>query len=161
LKKREFSSINKNQFSLGILCGVGGAIGQAIGLIIAKKGLFDNFPGLSATVIRVLVATLVMWLIILISGRVKTTVQKVLEKKIILIIAAGAFCNPFLGIWMSMVAIKWTYLGIASTLMALPPVILLPISYWIFKEKITMQSIIGTLVALIGTAVIFLFTRVQ
>jgi len=144
------------QFVIGILCGIGGAIGQSIGLIVAKKGLINNFPGLSATVIRVMTAALVIWLTTLRSGRAKITIRKVLNRKTILIIAIGAMCGPFLGIWMSMVAIKWTHIGVASTIMALPPVILLPMSNWILKEKITIQSIIGTIMAVLGTAIIFL-----
>jgi drug/metabolite transporter (DMT)-like permease len=71
-------------------------------------------------------------------------------------IAAGAFAGPFLGIWLSMIAIKYSYIGVASTLMALPPVFLLPLSYWFFKEKITLLSVIGTIIAVIGSAIIFL-----
>jgi drug/metabolite transporter (DMT)-like permease len=157
LDKHKMTTINKKEFIFGILCGIGGAIGQAIGLILAKKGLINNFPGLSATVIRVFTATIVIWLITVISGRAKITINKILNRKIILTIAAGAFFGPFLGIWMSMVAVKWAYIGIASTIMALPPIILLPISYFIFKEKITWKSIIGTFIAVSGTAIIFLF----
>lgn len=156
LKKFRTNKITKMQFVIGILCGIGGAIGQSIGLIVAKKGLINNFPGLSATVIRVMTAALVIWLTTLRSGRAKITIRKVLNRKTILIIAIGAMCGPFLGIWMSMVAIKWTHIGVASTIMALPPVILLPMSNWILKEKITIQSIIGTIMAVLGTAIIFL-----
>jgi drug/metabolite transporter (DMT)-like permease len=113
LNKRDTTTLNKKQFSIGILCGVGGAIGQAIGLILAKKGLIHNIPGLSATLIRVSTATLVIWLITLISGRVKMTISTISNRKPILIIALGAFCSPFLGIWMSMVAVKWAYVGVA------------------------------------------------
>jgi len=40
--------------------------------------------------------------------------------------------------------------------MALPPVIILPISYFAFREKIGWQGILGTVVALAGVAVLFL-----
>jgi len=157
LNKHEMTSLSKKTFAFGVLCGLGGAFGQAIGLILAKKGLVNNFPGLSATVIRVFIATIVIWLITLISGRAKNTINKIMNKKIILTIAAGAFFGPFLGIWMSMVAVKWAYIGIASTIMALPPIILLPVSHFIFKEKATWKSIVGTCIAVAGTAIIFLF----
>ncbi len=156
LNKRDTSTINKKQFSIGVFCGIGGAIGQAIGLILAKKGLNYNLPGLSATIIRVSTATLVIWLITLFNGHIKTTIGTISNRKPLLIIALGAFCGPFLGIWMSMVAVKWAYIGIASTIMALPPIFLLPLSHFIFKEKITTQAIIGTFIAVIGTAIIFL-----
>lgn len=156
IKKSETTQVSRNKFFLGILCGIGGAVGQAVGLIIAKKGLSDNFTGLSATVIRVFTATTILWLITLLSGKAKFTVQKIIPRKIFLTIAAGAFCGPFLGIWMSMNAIKWTQIGIASTLMALPPIFLLPITHFVFKEKITLQSIIGTFIAIVGSVIIFL-----
>jgi drug/metabolite transporter (DMT)-like permease len=157
LTKRSTTQISKKQFLIGVLCGLGGALGQATGLIIAKKGLYDDFSGLSATLIRVFIASIVIWLITLITGKAKTTIKKIANKKIILIISAGAFCGPFLGIWMSMNAIKWAPIGIASTIMALPPIILLPISHYLFKEKVTLQSVFGTIIAIIGTAVIFLW----
>lgn len=51
---------------------------------------------------------------------------------------------------------KHAEVGVASTLMALPPVIVLPISYFIFKEKVGWQAIAGTLLAIAGVAVLFL-----
>jgi drug/metabolite transporter (DMT)-like permease len=40
--------------------------------------------------------------------------------------------------------------------MALPPVIILPVSYFIFKERIGWQAIVGTIPAIAGVAVLFL-----
>ena len=40
--------------------------------------------------------------------------------------------------------------------MALPPVLILPISYFVFKEKIGWQAIFGTILAIAGVAVLFL-----
>jgi len=47
-------------------------------------------------------------------------------------------------------------LGEPATLMALPPVIILPISYFAFKEKIGWQAIAGTVLAIAGVALLFL-----
>lgn len=41
-------------------------------------------------------------------------------------------------------------------LMALSPVIVLPISYFVFKEKIGWQAIVGTILAITGVAILFL-----
>jgi drug/metabolite transporter (DMT)-like permease len=46
--------------------------------------------------------------------------------------------------------------GVASTLMALTPVIILPISHFVFKEKIGWQAMLGTALAIAGVAVLFL-----
>jgi len=67
----------------------------------------------------------------------------------------GAFLGPFIGVWLSLVAVKYAHVGIASTLMALPPVFLIPLSRLIFKEKITLRAVIGTGVALMGVTLIF------
>jgi drug/metabolite transporter (DMT)-like permease len=41
-------------------------------------------------------------------------------------------------------------------LMALTPVILLPISYFVYREKVGWQAILGTVLAIAGVAVLFL-----
>jgi drug/metabolite transporter (DMT)-like permease len=54
------------------------------------------------------------------------------------------------------VAIQLTRVGIAATLMALPPVILIPLGYLIYRERVSRRGIIGTLIAFVGVAIIFL-----
>ena len=155
-KKDTRINTKKNKYLSGILFGVGGAIFQAMGLIVAKKGLAGNFSELSGTLNRVLVATFFLWLLTLITGKADEVINAIKNKKAMVTVSIGAFTGPFLGIWLSMIAIKLTYIGIASTLMALTPIILLPISYWIFKEKVTILSIVGTIITISGTAVIFM-----
>jgi drug/metabolite transporter (DMT)-like permease len=46
--------------------------------------------------------------------------------------------------------------GVASTLMSLPPVFLLPISHFVFGERIGLRAVAGTLVAIIGVAMLLL-----
>ncbi len=156
MKKRASSPPEKRKlYAIGILCAIGGSLGQAIGIVAAKKGLMGDFSGLSATLIRISVATVVIWIFTLLMGRGKTTMLKLKNKRALAAIAAGSFAGPFLGIWLSMIAIQHTYVAIASTLMALPPVFLLPLSHWFFREKITLLSVIGTLVAITGSVIIF------
>ncbi len=157
LSKKDIQKNTKNhKYGSGILFGVVGAISQATGLIIAKIGLAGNFSELSGTLIRVSVATFTIWLFTFVTGKTKRVFTAIKNKKAILVVAIGSFIGPFLGIWLSMIAIKLTYIGVASTLMSLPPIILLPISRWIFKEKITILSVVGTFFTILGIAVIFL-----
>jgi drug/metabolite transporter (DMT)-like permease len=58
--------------------------------------------------------------------------------------------------WLSMVAVQNAQVGIASTLMGLSPIILIPFERRIFNEKISPRSIAGTVVALAGASLIFL-----
>lgn len=141
----------------GILFGLGAAGGQALGLILAKKGLGGDFPALSGNFIRMLVAMLVMWSFTLLRGQAGPTLRRLGSRpQATLTIMGGALTGPFLGVWMSLVAIQLTQVGIASTLMALPPIFLLPIGRYVFKEQISGRAIIGTLVAVMGVALLFL-----
>jgi len=126
-------------------------------LILAKKGLGGDFPALSGNFIRMLTALIVMWTFTFIRRQAGPTFQRLASQpQATLTIMGGAFTGPFLGVWMSLVAIQLTQVGIASTLMALPPIFLLPISHYVFKEQITGRAIVGTLVAVMGVALLFL-----
>ncbi len=151
------SSPEKRRFWLGILAGLGGAIGQAGGLVLAKQGLGGDFPTISGTLIRMLIAMLFIWLITIFMRQVRQTLQKVFtSSKLVLNIFAGSFVGPFIGVWLSQIAIQNTYVGIASTLMALTPIFLLPVAKWYYKEDISFQAVFGTIIALVGVAIIFI-----
>jgi drug/metabolite transporter (DMT)-like permease len=147
---------NRRTYALGVFLGLGGALGQALGLILSKQGLQGDFSPLSATVMRMLVATVVIWLLATVQGRLRATRQALRDQRGLMYIIGGAVTGPFLGVWFSMIAVQNAPVGIASTLMALPPVILIPLTRWIFDERITARAVVGTLIALTGVALIFL-----
>jgi drug/metabolite transporter (DMT)-like permease len=140
---------------LGVLLGIGGATGQALGLVAAKRGLAGDFPALSATVMRMVVAAAVIWLSTLLRGQVGPTWQALSDRRARLLLLGGAFIGPFIGVWLSLIAVRTAPVGIASALMALSPIMLIPFDHWILDETITSRSIVGTVVALGGAAIIF------
>lgn len=140
----------------GILFGVGAATGQAIGLITAKKGLGDDFPAISGNMIRMLSAAAVMWSYTLARGRVGYTLRQFAgRRRATLNVLGGSFFGPFLGVSLSLVAVQLTAVGIASTLMALAPIFLLPVGRYLFKEDFGWAAIAGTLVATVGVILLF------
>ena len=142
--------------TMGILLGLGGALGQAVGLLLSKKGMEGGFSPLSATIMRILVAAVVIWLVTALQGRVRSTWQALEDRTALRFIAGGAFTGPFLGVWASMIAVQNAPIGVASTLMALPPILLIPLTHWVFHERVTPRAVAGTLVALSGAALLFL-----
>ncbi len=141
----------------GILYGFGGAVGQALGLITAKVGLSGEFSPLSGTLIRMTVAAVSLWGFTLLRGQAGASIRQVLQnRRAGLFILSGSFTGPFLGVTFSLLAIQRAQVGIASTLMALTPVFLLPISYLVFGERYGWQVVLGTLVAMLGVALLFL-----
>lgn len=147
---------DRRSYGLGLLLALGGALGQAFGLLLARQGLGDGFSPLSATVMRMLVATVVIWLLAGVQGKVRRTWQRLRDRRALALIAGGALTGPFLGVWLSMVAVQQAPVGIASTLMALPPILLIPLSALFFGERVTWRAVLGTAVALAGAAAIFL-----
>lgn len=148
---------DKRTYSLGILFGLGAATGQALGLITAKRGLGGDFPALSGTLIRMIAAAVALWAFTFLRGHAGETMRQVSRNpKVIWLILAGALAGPTLGVTLNLFAIQKIEIGVASTLAALPPVILLPVSYFYFKERFGWQAILGTLVAMSGVALLFL-----
>jgi drug/metabolite transporter (DMT)-like permease len=149
--------IERKQYLAGVLFGFLGAVGQAVGMVLAKRGLTGDFSALSGVLLRMLTAMVVLWLFTLLRRQARATVKKVsAAPRALRSILGGSIAGPFLGVWMSLIAIQSTYVGIASTLMALTPIIMLPVVKWGFKERVSRWAVGGTLVSLTGVAIIFL-----
>jgi drug/metabolite transporter (DMT)-like permease len=141
----------------GILFGLGGATGQALGLVTAKPGLAGGFPAISGTLIRMFTASAFLWAFTLLRGQAGATLRSLRARPMaIKFILIGAFTGPFLGVTLSLFAIQNAEVGIASTLMALPPVLLLPIGRLVFGERIGWRAVFGTMVAITGVGLLFM-----
>ena len=141
----------------GVIFGVLAALGQAVGLVLSKQGMSGDFSPLQANSIRMLAAVIFIWALATFEGKVRATFGALHEKpQVIRLLALGAFSGPVLAVSLSLLAVQHAEIGVASTLMALSPVIILPISYFVFKERIGWQAVLGTLLALAGVAILFL-----
>lgn len=140
----------------GIVSGLLAASGQATGVVLAKLGLRENFPALSANVIRMSAAFLALWLVTVFQRQVISTFNQASDRRSgLLFILGGAIFGPLIGVSLSLFAIQNTNVGIASTIIALPPVFLLPIGYFVFIERVSWQAIAGTFLAIIGVGLLF------
>ena len=155
-RKGDRSVVEDKNYKSGLFLAFLGAFGQAANLVTAKIGLEGDFPTISATAIRLLVAFLALWLISLIRGELFLTVRQWKNGQAFKAIVAGTIVGPFLGIWFSLVAVQLAPVGVAATLMALPPVILIPLGYLAYRERVSRRGILGTVMAFSGVALIFL-----
>ena len=141
----------------GVIFGVLAGLGQAVGLVLSKQGLTGDFSPFQANAIRMIAATIFVWGWAAVQGQTKSTLTSIRQQpEVLKLLALGAFVGPVLGVTSSLLAVQHAEVGVASTLSALPPVIVLPISYFVFKEKIGWQAIAGTVLAIIGVAILFL-----
>lgn len=150
---------DRKHFRLGLFFCILGALGQAGGMILGKRGVYGDFPALSGTLMRVTVATFGMWLFALLGKQIKPTVQAVTQdNKALIFIILGTLAGPFLGIWLALAGLQNTDVGVASTLQSLAPVIMLPVSHFFYKEKVTARAILGTFISMVGVAMLFVLS---
>jgi len=139
----------------GLLLAFGGALGQAVGLILSKKGMGDYDP-IAATQIRAMFGLLSFGIMISILGRWNKIGEAVKNKSGMKSVTVGSFFGPFIGVALSLFAIQQIKTGIASTLMSLVPVFIIWPSAIMFNEKIKPQQIIGAVISIIGVSLFFL-----
>jgi drug/metabolite transporter (DMT)-like permease len=140
----------------GISCATGGEACQATGLVFAKEGLSSGLSPLSGTLIRMIVAALGLWAVTIVVRRARESLGKLKDRRAVLFTFGGALTGPFFGVWMSLVAVNNTKVGVASSLMSLVPVLLIPLVRIFFGERVSWRAIIGTAVSFAGVLLLFL-----
>ena len=139
----------------GFLLAFGGALGQAVGLILSKKGM-GHYDPVSATQIRAIFGLISFGILITVLRRWPKIQQAFTHTSAMKSVTVGAVFGPFIGVALGLFAIQQTKTGIASTLMALVPVFIILPSSIMFKEKIKPQQVIGAVISIAGATMFFL-----
>lgn len=148
----------------GVLYAIGAALCQGIGLVLSKIGMDHYEPGampdwlipFSANFLRC-VAGIIGFSILLYFREGFTPLREALhDRKGMAVATATTIFGPFVGVGFSLMAVQYTSAGIASTLMALTPIIIILPSYWLFHQKITWRSVIGAVISVLGVSLFFL-----
>lgn len=163
LEKEENSDekpISKKLKTWGVFLAFIGAIGQGIGLVFAKKGMWLDpsimMNPLSVAFVRIIMGALFIWTCVVVMRRLPEVRKALKSKKGMGQTAAGAFIGPFVGVTLSMVAIAYTQAGVAQTLMSLMPVFIIPAIWVLYKQKTSWRGVLGAIVAVIGVAILLL-----
>ena len=165
----------KHQFKLdiplkGILLGIGAGTGQGVGLVLSKIGMehysaavpldapaaMQSMLPFASTLIRAVIGAVGFFILQSLGnglGSLKTAVK---DSKGMKYAALLTFFGPALGVSLSLMAVRYANAGIASTLMALAPVLIIAPDVLINKHKIKLKEILGVLVSITGVAMFFL-----
>lgn len=138
----------------GVLYAFGGALGQALGLVLSKYGMKDYDP-FAATQIRIIAGITGFSVLVTLLGRWKNVTLAVRDIKGMKSLSLGAFFGPFLGVSFSLLSVRYTKAGIASTIMALTPVFILLPAVMLYKEKVTFREVAGAIISVLGVALFF------
>lgn len=154
----------------GVLLGVGAGVGQGVGLVLSKMGMqyyaqaipadapsmMEGMLPFASTMMRAIIGGLGFLMILGLQkgfGKLRAAVKDPMTMKYASIIT---LFGPAVGVSLSLMAVRYANAGIASTLMALTPVLILVPEVLINKKKIRFKEIIGLAVSITGVALFFL-----
>ncbi|MFW6293935.1 MAG: DMT family transporter, partial [Spirochaetota bacterium] len=140
----------------GALFAFGGALGQAGGLILGRLGAGVTLNPFAATQIRVFAGIIGFAVVFTMTRRWRTVATAVRDAGAMGRVSLGAFFGPFLGVSLGLYGAQNTSAGIASTIMALVPVLIIVPSVLVFKERVTVREVLGAFVAVVGVGLLFL-----
>ena len=149
----------------GILFAIGAAVCQGVGLVLSKIGMDYYEPSasmpewlvpFSANFYRCVAGIIGFTLLLYFRDGIGPLREAMHDKKGLYVATATTIFGPFVGVGFSLMAVQYTAAGIASTLMAMTPIIIILPAYWLFHEKITWKAILGALISVIGVSLFFL-----
>ena len=149
----------------GVLFAIGAAMCQGIGLVLSKIGMDHyeataNMPDwlipISANFYRSVAGIIGFTLLLYFRKGLDPLREAIHDKKGLAVATATTVFGPFVGVGFSLMAVQYTAAGIASTLMAMTPIIILLPSYWLFHQKITWRAVAGAVISVVGVSLFFL-----
>lgn len=158
LERRYDNKANSQHVTSGIIFAILAALCQATGFVISKEGMAGGFSPFQANAIRMLAALLALIVIMAAQKQTRHTFQVLRENRVVLgWLALAAIIGPVIAISLSLLSVQRTEVGIASVLTSMAPVFMLPVSHFFFKERLSWQAIAGTMLAMMGVAILFLY----
>ena len=153
----------------GVLFGVGAGIGQGIGLVLSKVGMnfYENsIPAgeavgadlvpFASTFIRAVTGAVGFLCVMGIQRQFHTLATSVRDRKGMNAALWATITGPFIGVSLSLMAVQYTEAGIASTLMALTPVLIIWPAHIFFGQQVTFKEVVGACISVIGVSLFFI-----
>lgn len=154
----------------GILLGIGAGTGQGVGLVLSKIGMghyaaavpadtpqiMQTMLPFASTLIRAIIGMIGFVILLSLGSGLGSLRKAVKDPKGMKYATLLTIFGPAIGVSLSLMAVRYANAGIASTLMALAPVLIIAPDVLINKHKIKAKEIIGVLVSITGVAMFFL-----
>jgi drug/metabolite transporter (DMT)-like permease len=139
---------------IGVLFGLGAALGQATGSLMARPLMHGGMDPYLASLFRVGASGLVMG--VLAMTPLGPEAPKVITRKVLILTATTAVIGLLLGMTLFLYALQGSQTGIIATLSATSPVIILPMLWLRTGQRPSLLSWAGAALAVGGLALIFL-----
>lgn len=137
----------------GILYALIATFWQALAAVLAKQGIGD-YDAFGATYIRIIGGVVGMLPLITLRHRWPAVKAAVANKRAMTIILCGSIVGPFLGVAFYMVALRHCHAGVVTTIVSTMPVLILPFSILLFKERVSPRAFLGAVLSVAGVALL-------
>ena len=154
-KKKGDTKISFKLSPKGMLYAFAGALGQAAGLVASKYGM-EEYDPFAATQIRIIAGIVGFSVIIILKQRKNDVIKAIFHIKAMKSIIIGSFFGLFMGVSLSQFSIQHTETGIASTIMSLVPILIIPPAVILYKQKVTFSEIAGAIISILGVSLFFI-----
>lgn len=160
-ERPEFSKkhADSGSYQKGVILALGASLGQAIGLVLAKQGMTNagsDIDPMLASFVRMLIACAIIWLISAFRGKLNEAAAIFRNKATFSLTLSGSICGPFLGVWLSLLALNYISTGVAATLNATVPIMIIPIMFILYQEKTSVRALAGAVIAVAGVSLLFI-----
>jgi drug/metabolite transporter (DMT)-like permease len=81
--------------------------------------------------------------------------RAVSDRKAMWCVLASTIFGPFIGVSASLLATQFTSAGIAQTLFALTPILIIAPSVLLFHQKVTLREVLGAVISVVGVCLFF------
>ena len=147
--------ISTAEFRRGIGFGLLTATAGAIAAVLSRSAIADTqISPLWAGLLRLSAGILILLIWALFRQQASFSLRNLRNSRVIAATLFAAFCGTYLGIWLQQTAIKFTSVGIASTLLQTSPIFVIPFAIGM-GEKVSIRAILGVLVSIAGIALLF------
>jgi drug/metabolite transporter (DMT)-like permease len=138
---------------VGVCLALLGALGQATGLVLAKKGMADISP-IAATQVRLLAALVGGIVLVTLLRSWGPILKSLKDRRGLRFTMLGTIVGPVVGVTLSLYAIQHTNIALAACLMAMAPIMIIPLAMKFDGEKVGWTGFLGTLIAVAGVMVL-------
>jgi drug/metabolite transporter (DMT)-like permease len=154
VKNPESNNLKFSHSMKGISYAFVGAIGQSLGLISSKIGM-GNYNPFAATQIRIISGIIGFTVVFLFLNRWDKLKEDIKNREATKYLVTGSLFGPFLGVSFSLLAVQYTTTGVSSTITSIIPVLIIPLSIFVLKEKVSPKEILGAIISVIGVTILF------
>lgn len=170
----------------GLLFGIAAGVGQGVGLVLSKVGMEHYSASIAAlgitdlntfvvsnaiipiplgtmmpfasTMIRAVIGMIgfSVALMLLSHNGTRRLLHAISDRKAMLCAFLAAIFGPFIGVSLSLMATLYTSAGIAQTIMALTPVLIIAPAYIFFHQRIKWIEVLGACISVIGVSLFFI-----